>query len=229
MGKIYISGEIKAILEDIKESINDGVRIYVLTGEYGAGKSTALGVVEERLKKARKYAVVRIEPYERLTLWGLVRWIMREFGRKPRQSVQDVAKQFKEMLYELHRQGKRLIILVDNGQLLTPKAWLVLKILTTDLRHGDVDISAFAIVAGNIERTDLPEEVGLRAEFFRMQGFDEEDARGYIRWRAPELPAEVIEEIVKETLIPVRINREIREKRRQLRRYGRLRQVVSNE
>jgi general secretion pathway protein A len=166
----------------------------LVTGEIGCGKTILATALAERLAGSACDMVV--VPYPRVTPSQLLNLLARGLGieRVPRGKLA-VTEALKASLGELHRNGRRPVLVVDEAQLAGPSLLEEIRLLTN---HEDrQDKHLHVVLLGQPElrervrrRPQIDQRVSLR---FHVEPMEPSEVRGYVehRLRVAGAPREI--------------------------------------
>jgi general secretion pathway protein A len=156
----------------------------LVTGEIGCGKTMLAGALAEKLAGGPCDLVAL--PYPRVTPSQLLAVLAQGLGiaRLPRARLA-VVEALGGRLDELHRNGRRPVLVVDEAQLAGPSLLEEIRLLTN---HEDrQDKHLHVVLLGQPElrervrrRPQIDQRVSLR---FHVEPMDESDVRGYVEHR----------------------------------------------
>ncbi|HSW09425.1 MAG TPA: AAA family ATPase [Bacillota bacterium] len=180
--ELYLSQglqELSARLDYIVKSRAFGV----ITGEIGAGKSTAIRALAARLDPVRHpflyIADSNLEPR------GFYREALAQFGIAPAFHQRDACRQFDQAFLDAYEnQGKQPVIVIDEAHLLSPSMMAEVRFLTS-FRFDSLSPFALLLVGQAELRATLRlrtfeairQRVGVR---YHLLGLEEPESKAYI-------------------------------------------------
>ncbi|NUO37472.1 MAG: AAA family ATPase [Gemmatimonadaceae bacterium] len=156
----------------------------LVTGEIGCGKTMLAGALTERL--AGGACDVVTVPYPRVTPTQLLALLAQGVGiERPPRGKLAMTEALRAQLGELHRNGRRPVLVVDEAQLASPSLLEEIRLLTN---HEDrQDKHLHVVLLGQPElrdrvrkRPQIDQRVSLR---FHVEPMDASEVRGYVEHR----------------------------------------------
>jgi type II secretory pathway predicted ATPase ExeA len=111
-------------------TVRDGIALGLVTGPAGVGKTIVSQVLLQSLDRAKAQVVMALVTPE-MGKTALLREILREAGVSgaPARS-QDLLALLENTMIDLHRQGKRLVVIIDEAHFLSSEALHILRTLS---------------------------------------------------------------------------------------------------
>jgi general secretion pathway protein A len=156
----------------------------LVTGDIGCGKTMLAGALAEKLAGG-PCGVIAL-PYPRVTPTQMLAHLARGLGiERPPRGKLPLVEAVGARLAELHRNGQRPVLVVDEAQLAGPSLLEEIRLLTN---HEDrQDKHVHVILLGQPElrervrrRPQIDQRVSLR---FHVEPMEPEDVRGYVEHR----------------------------------------------
>ena len=135
----------------IKIGIEDHHSLILLTGASGTGKTLASQVVLRSLARDR-FESSFVFVFPGMGKGALLGAIATELGLQPKRFMQDRLRQVQEKAMELHRQGKRLVIVIDEAHFLKADALHVLRTLSNLETEHDKLVTVLLIAEQSLRR-----------------------------------------------------------------------------
>jgi type II secretory pathway predicted ATPase ExeA len=182
---LFLSEKHETALANIAFAIGIQDGFVVVTGEIGSGKTTLLHkFLNENLADASVAYVTRT----RLSDTELLQSILVEFGEKPfGKGKVELATMLKGYIEERHREGRRVVIVIDEAQNLTPGVLEELRLVTC-VSPGTTKL-VNVVLAGQPQFNgiiDSPELAQLKQRCrlrYHLKALTEEETRQYIEHR----------------------------------------------
>ncbi len=155
----------------------------IITGEIGAGKSTAVRALASRLDPIR-YPFVYIAD-SALEPRSFYREVLSQFGVTPAYYQRDAQRQFNYALLDAHEnQGKQPVLVIDEAHLLSPSMLSEVRLLL-NFRYDSLSPFALILIGQPELRATLRlrafeplrQRVGVR---YHLGGLDEKETKSYI-------------------------------------------------
>jgi general secretion pathway protein A len=181
---LNITGQHEEAFSKCLLTIKERGGLVVVDGEIGMGKTTIarrlLDVAEDQGYEARMLTNPALK-----TENAFLRVIMEEFGVAPGRSYAASLMAFQDFMLESYEQGKNLVLIIDEAQLLTPRLLNVLHALLNFESNTAKFLQMVLIgqneLAANIERQ--PHIKSRVARFARLSNLSLEDTKDLIRFR----------------------------------------------
>jgi type II secretory pathway predicted ATPase ExeA len=182
---LFLSEKHQTALANIAFAIEIQDSFVIVTGEIGSGKTTLLHkFLNENLADATVAYVTRT----RLSDTELLQSILVEFGEQPfGKGKVELATMLKRCIEETHRDGRRVVIVVDEAQNLRPEVLEELRLVTCvspgTTRLVNVVLAGqpqFNRIIDSPELVQLKQRVRLR---YHLKALTEEETRQYIEHR----------------------------------------------
>jgi general secretion pathway protein A len=156
----------------------------LITGEIGCGKTMLAQAVAERLAGS---AVDIVElTYPKVTPTQLLATLARGLGvAEPPRGKLALIELLGDRLAELHRNGRRPVLVVDEAQLASPTLLEEIRLLTNYEDRRDKHLHVVLLGQPELrdrvrKRPQIDQRVSLR---FHVEPMEEEDVRGYVQHR----------------------------------------------
>jgi type II secretory pathway predicted ATPase ExeA len=156
----------------------------LVTGEIGCGKTMLAAALGERLAGSASDVVA--VPYPRVTPSQLLNLLARGLGieRVPRGKLA-LTEALKARLGELHRNGRRPVLVVDEAQLAGPSLLEEIRLLTNHEDRQDKHLHVVLLGQPELrervrQRPQIDQRVSLR---FHVEPMSAADVRGYVAHR----------------------------------------------
>lgn len=150
----------KRALAYLRYGIEQGEGFIVITGDVGTGKTTLVSRLFQSLDTSD--IVVAKLVNTQLRAEDLLRMVSAEFGLDyKRQNKTELLKNLENFFVETTKQGKRLLLVVDEAQNLAPKAIEELRMLSNIQHDGNQLLQSFLLGQKEFRAT------------MRMQGFEQ--------------------------------------------------------
>lgn len=126
---LYLSRQHQDALSSLLYGIQSRRGFLQLSGEIGAGKTTICRMILSKLDPVSVHTALIINP--KLTEFELLQAIVEDFGIKPAgKKRKDYFEALNKFLIEEHNKGKNAVVIIDEAQLLTPKALEAIRLLS---------------------------------------------------------------------------------------------------
>jgi general secretion pathway protein A len=185
---LYLSERHAEALAHLLYGINESGGFIQLTGEVGTGKTT---VVRTLLSRVPHHADVAVILNPRVTPVEFLLTICEELGlgiaEADRDSVKQMVDALNRRLLAAHAEGRRIIVIVDEAQNLTPEVLEQVRLLT-NLETPTQKLLQIILI-GQPELRELLDRTELRQLAQRITGryhlepLSQEETRGYVRHR----------------------------------------------
>jgi general secretion pathway protein A len=185
---LYLSERHAEALAHLLYGINESGGFIQLTGEVGTGKTT---VVRSLLSRVPHHADVAVILNPRLTPVEFLQTICEELGvpvaDADRESVKHMVDALNQRLLTAHAEGRRVIVIVDEAQNLSPETLEQVRLLT-NLETPTQKLLQIILI-GQPELRDLLDRNDLRQLAQRITGryhlmpLSREETLGYVRHR----------------------------------------------
>ena len=185
---LYLSERHAEALAHLLYGINESGGFIQLTGEVGTGKTT---VVRTLLSRVPHHADVAVILNPRLTPVEFLLTICEELGlpiaEADRDSVKHMVDTLNRRLLSAHADGRRIIVIVDEAQNLSPEVLEQVRLLT-NLETPTQKLLQIILI-GQPELRDLLDRTDLRQLAQRITGryhlkpLSREETQGYVRHR----------------------------------------------
>ncbi len=156
----------------------------LITGEIGCGKTMLAGALAERLAGSPNDVVTL--PYPKVTPTQLLSTLAAGLGieRVPRGKLPTI-EVVRDRLGELHRNGRRPVLVVDEAQLAGPMLLEEIRLLTNYEDRQDKHLHVVLLGQPELrervrKRPQIDQRVSLR---FHVEPMEAEDVRGYVTHR----------------------------------------------
>lgn len=156
----------------------------LITGEIGCGKTMLAQALTDGL--AGTACDVIALPYPKVTPSQMLTSVARGLGiAKPPRAKLDVILAVGARLAEMHREGRRPVLVVDEAQLATPSLLEEIRLLTNYEDRQDKHLHVVLLGQPELrdrvrQRPQIDQRVSLR---FHVEPMDGDDVRGYVRHR----------------------------------------------
>jgi general secretion pathway protein A len=155
----------------------------LITGEIGCGKTMLAQSLADRLQDTPS-SVIPL-PYPKVTPSQLLATVARGLGIETPRGKLAVIEALGARLVELHRNGRRPVLVVDEAQLASPSLLEEIRLLTNfedrQDKHLHVVLLGQPELRGRVrKRPQIDQRVSLR---FHIDPMETEDVRGYVEHR----------------------------------------------
>jgi len=156
----------------------------LITGEIGCGKTMLAGALAEKLAGGQCDVVTL--PYPRVTPSQLLALLARGLGlERPPRGKLAVIEALGARLDELHRNGRRPVLVVDEAQLAGPSLLEEIRLLTNHEDRQDKHLHVVLLGQPELrervrQRPQIDQRVSLR---FHVEPMEAADVRGYVEHR----------------------------------------------
>lgn len=157
----------------------------LLTGPIGSGKTTITRALLDRLGEDRKPILI-VHP--RLSPTQLLQAVAGGLGAAPVRGKHDLVGEIQEKLYQLHEEGRKAVLIIDEAQLIPSKHTFDEIRLLTNFQLDDVNLISVILVGQpeldvRLRRKEydaLRQRIGIR---FSLDSLDEEETGRYLEHR----------------------------------------------
>jgi type II secretory pathway predicted ATPase ExeA len=156
----------------------------VITGEIGSGKTTLIRYLLSRLDPETAVGLISNTPRG---TDGLLAWVMMSFNKPYEGSYPTLFRNFQQFLYQEHKKGRRVILIIDEAQNLGLETLEELRMLSNV--NADKDQFLQIILVGQPQLRDMlrtPQLVQFAQRVssdFHLQALDAEEVLRYINYR----------------------------------------------
>ncbi|MCE3284100.1 MAG: ral secretion pathway protein [Steroidobacteraceae bacterium] len=185
---LYLSERHAEALAHLLYGINEAGGFIQLTGEVGTGKTTVIRSLLEQLPGHAEVALIlnpRVTPAEfLLTICEELHLQVPEHGRDSTKALMDLLGHY---LLEAHARGRRVVLIVDEAQNLSPQTLEQVRLLT-NLETATTKLLQIILI-GQEELRTLLEQPDLRQLAQRITGryhlspLSREESAGYVKHR----------------------------------------------
>jgi general secretion pathway protein A len=185
---LYLSERHAEALAHLLYGINEAGGFIQLTGEVGTGKTTVIRSLLEQLPGHAEVALIlnpRVTPAEfLLTICEELHLQVPEHGRDSTKALMDLLGHY---LLEAHARGRRVVLIVDEAQNLSPQTLEQVRLLT-NLETATTKLLQIILI-GQEELRTLLEQADLRQLAQRITGryhlspLSREESAGYVKHR----------------------------------------------
>ena len=185
---LYLSERHAEALAHLLYGINEAGGFIQLTGEVGTGKTTVIRSLLEQLPGHAEVALIlnpRVTPAEfLLTICEELHLQVPEHGRDSTKALMDLLGHY---LLEAHARGRRVVLIVDEAQNLSPQTLEQVRLLT-NLETATTKLLQIILI-GQEELRTLLEQADLRQLAQRITGryhlspLSREETAGYVKHR----------------------------------------------
>jgi general secretion pathway protein A len=171
-------------LEKCLATIYERGGIVAVYGEPGMGKSTIARALIQQVQADDCQVEMILNP-TLMTEVAFMKAIMKQFGVKTERSAADSMESFQDFMQAAYSNGKNLVLIIDEAQILTPKMLKVLHALHNFESNTDKYLQIVLIgqedLVKNIER--VPNFKDRIARFARLRHLTLDDTRELIAFR----------------------------------------------
>ena len=156
----------------------------LITGEIGCGKTMLAGALAEKLAGGQCDVVT--VPYPRITPAQLLALLVRGLGvERPPRGKLPLIETLGARLGELHRNGRRPVLVVDEAQLAGPSLLEEIRLLTNHEDRQDKHLHVVLLGQPELrERVRLRPQIDQRVSLrFHVDPMEVDDVRGYVEHR----------------------------------------------
>ncbi len=179
---LYLSRGHSRALANMEYAVRNRDQLFILSGEIGSGKSL---IIQDFLSSLEDNILGFKIHQTLLTNIEFLQMLLREFGMK---SFHDRKVELLDQIYtylvEQHRNGKRVLLIVDEAQNLAPEVMEEIRLLLEFELDGEKLLSLFLIGQPELnEHIDQPELEQLRQRArlrYHLEALDEDDIEDYI-------------------------------------------------
>ena len=160
-------------------------KLFILSGEIGAGKSLIIQSLLDELDDN----IIAFRIYQTLlNNIEFLQMLLREFGIKAfHERKVELLDQIYAWLVEQHRNGKRVLVIIDEAQNLAPEVMEEIRLLLEFEADGEHLLNLFLIGQPELNHViDQPELEQLRQRArlrYHLEALNEDDIRDYIQHR----------------------------------------------
>ena len=185
---LYLSERHAEALAHLLYGVNESGGFIQLTGEVGTGKTTVVRTLLSRVPQHADVAVIlnpRVTPVE--FLLTICEELGLDIADADRDSVKQMVDALNRRLLSAHAEGRRIIVIVDEAQNLTPEVLEQVRLLT-NLETPTQKLLQIILI-GQPELRELLDRTELRQLAQRITGryhlepLSQEETRGYVRHR----------------------------------------------
>lgn len=182
---LYFSRRHRLAFTMLEYAIENRAGFTVISGEVGVGKTTLIRRLLESLPKSATVGLVSN------THWGqtnLLAWVMQAFGQPfDRLSPQMLFDRFQSFVISQYRRRRRVVLIVDEGQNLSPESLEELRLLSNI--NADKHQLLQVILTGQpglaylLARPESQQFAQRISVDFRLRPLHESEIRSYIEFR----------------------------------------------
>ena len=183
---IFLSKNHKEVFAHLLYGIQHHAGFIEVTGEVGTGKTTVLRTLLSQLDEESYRVALILNPC--LSAYELLRTISREFGVAGEESsIADLLENLNQFLLEQHRQGRTVVLVIDEAQNLDPQVLEQIRLLSN--LETETDKLIQIVLVGQPELGTLLEKPELRqlsqrvTVRYHLRPMDFPDTRAYIEHR----------------------------------------------
>ena len=183
---IFLSKNHKEVFAHLLCGVQHHAGFIEVTGEVGTGKTTVLRTLLNQLDEESYRVALILNPC--LSAYELLRTISREFGVAGEEStIADLLENLNEFLLEQHRQGRTVVLVIDEAQNLDPQVLEQIRLLSN--LETETDKLIQIVLVGQPELGALLEKPELRqlsqrvTVRYHLRPMDFTDTRAYIEHR----------------------------------------------
>ncbi|WP_160152898.1 ExeA family protein [Microbulbifer sp. ALW1] len=184
-GFLYFSRRHRLGYAMLEYAIENRAGFAVISGEVGVGKTTLIRRLLDSLPQSTTVGLVSNTHWSQS---NLLAWVMQAFGEPfDGMSPQALFDRFQQFLIGQYREGRRVVLIVDEGQNLTPEALEELRLLSNI--NADKHQLLQIIVTGQpaleylLERPESRQFAQRIAVDFRLRPLEESEVQSYIEFR----------------------------------------------
>jgi general secretion pathway protein A len=164
---LYLTPLLKTAIHKIQYVVERRAGITAILGDIGLGKSSLLRYVLREYVAREDYKVAIIPTPSFKSDYAFLRGISTEFGLPPRRSLLAQQESLYEFVLGQEREGRNVLLLVDEGQRLDTKSLEVLRVLVNFETNEAKCLQI--VLAGQLELKDRlidPKQKALRSRIF---------------------------------------------------------------
>jgi general secretion pathway protein A len=183
---IFLSKNHKEVFAHLLYGVQHHAGFIEVTGEVGTGKTTVLRTLLNQLDEESYRVALILNPC--LSSYELLRTISREFGVAGEEStIADLLENLNRFLLEQHRQGRTVVLVIDEAQNLDPQVLEQIRLLSN--LETETDKLIQIVLVGQPELGLLLEKPELRqlsqrvTVRYHLRPMDFNDTRSYIEHR----------------------------------------------
>lgn len=180
---LYLSKEHEEALARLEYAIEEK-EIAVLTGEIGSGKTTISRALIDRGENNKFILIVN----PRLSPNQLLREIAKRLDIKPKFYRNDLIEDISNKFYEFYEEGKGVVLIVDEAQLIPTKSTFDELRLLSNFQLDDANLISIILIGQPElkERLKHPTYSALRQRigiWYHLKNLDERETMNYIKHR----------------------------------------------
>lgn len=183
----YNSAQHSEALIRLKYSASTRKGLSLLVGGIGTGKTTLARRVLDELDENEYEAALLVIIHSSVTAEWLIRKIAVQIGiDDPKEDKVELLSQFYRRLIELHESGKKVVVLIDEAQMLKGKEIMeeFRGLLNMEVPDGKLVTFIFFALPEIDENLSLDEPLKQRIAFkYSLQSFQEATTKEYIKHR----------------------------------------------
>ncbi len=183
---IYLSKNHKEVFAHLLYGVQHHAGFIEVTGEVGTGKTTVLRTLLNELDEESYRIALILNPC--LSSYELLRTISREYGLHGEESsIADLLEHLNRFLLEQHRQGRTVVLVIDEAQNLDPQVLEQIRLLSN--LETETDKLIQIVLVGQPELGKLLEKPELRqlsqrvTVRYHLMPMDFQDTKAYIEHR----------------------------------------------
>ena len=183
---IFLSKNHKEVFAHLLYGIQHHAGFIEVTGEVGTGKTTVLRTLLNQLDEEEYRVALILNPC--LSAYELLRTIGRDFGvTGEEESIADLLENLNRFLLEQHRQGRTVVLVIDEAQNLDPGVLEQIRLLSN--LESETDKLIQIVLVGQPELGKLLERQELRqlsqriTVRYHLRPMDFHDSKSYIEHR----------------------------------------------
>lgn len=183
---IFLSKNHKEVFAHLLYGVQHHAGFIEVTGEVGTGKTTVLRTLLNQLDDETYRVALILNPC--LSAFELLRTISREFGLEGEErTIADLLENLNRFLLEQHRQGRTVVLVIDEAQNLDPQVLEQIRLLSN--LETETDKLIQIVLVGQPELGVLLEKPELRqlsqrvTVRYHLRHMDYQDTRSYIEHR----------------------------------------------
>ena len=185
---LYLSERHAEALAHLLYGINESGGFIQLTGEVGTGKTTVVRTLLSRVPHHADVAVIlnpRVTPVE--FLLTICEELGLDIAATDRDSVKQMVDALNRRLLTAHADGRRIIVIVDEAQNLSPEVLEQVRLLT-NLETPTQKLLQIILIGQPelrelLDRTELRQLAQRITGRYHLQPLSREETRGYVRHR----------------------------------------------